>query len=206
MLTFKTIATTEIFPVMETSFQWIGLLLLSINLSLACKGIADKEIVINRAASDPGIQKSTNQISDTLPKPIGAYMNDFESVFTKPELDSLTSQIMFTHKIKDIVFCVVTLDSSFVKPENFDEFTMELANYWGVGDRGKDNGIVICFSKGYRRLRIQNGKGIEKIISNAQTDSVMQFVIFPKFKAGDYFNGVSQGISALTEIIRGKRG
>lgn len=191
---------------MRTIIQkWIGLLLLILILSVACQGIADKGTVKVMDSLALNSQKSAKQIPDTLPAPDNPYVNDFEFVFTKPQVDSLILKMSALRQSDSIVFCVVTLDSSLVKPDQFDEFTLKLANYWGVGDRDKDNGIVIFFSKGYRRLRIQNGRGIEKIISDAQTDSVMQSVIFPKFKAGDYYSGVSQGIDALTELVRIKK-
>jgi uncharacterized protein len=189
----------------HTYNSWRGLLLLSAGLVIACRDSGENRLATGRNSQIATAQKVSERIRDTMPSPMNPYVNDFEAVFTRLQADSLMTKMIAISKSGAIVFCVVTIDSSQVKPDQFDNFTFELANYWGVGDRGKNNGIVICFSKLYRRLRIQNGKGIERIISDQETDSLMKSVIFPNFKAGDYYRGVNQGIDAMTELIRTKK-
>ncbi len=133
------------------------------------------------------------------------YVNDYENVFTEKETAGLDSLIVAIEKESTIEIGVVTIDSLFVKiwdstyhqKLSFDSLTLHIAQRWGVGKKGKDNGILIGFSKSMRRIRIQNGFGIEKIISNDETKTILDEKILTQFKKGNYYEGVKDGILAL---------
>lgn len=60
---------------------------------------------------------------------------------------------------------IVTFDSLSATNSNFDYLSLRIAQKWAIGKTGKDNGILIAISKHCRKIRIQNGNGIEKLIS-----------------------------------------
>ncbi|RYY23810.1 MAG: TPM domain-containing protein [Chitinophagaceae bacterium] len=183
-----------------------GLLVMNLFLLVASHANTDSRTFVAGSPASPGhFRYMLYPLPDTIPAPVDEYVNDFESVLTKAQTDSLRILMTSIRKEHSIVFCIVSIDSSMVQPARFDAFTLQLANYWGVGDREKDNGIVIGFSRQYRRLRIQNGRGIEKFISNMETDSIMQTVIFPEFKTGDFYGGLRAGIIALMQLVRSKK-
>lgn len=131
-----------------------------------------------------------------FPAPKG-WTNDFEGIFTSVqvfELDSIINgfEAATTHEIT-----IVTIDSSLVTKECFDDFTLALSNHWGVGKKDKNNGILIGISTGLRRIRIQNGYGIEAIVTDVETKKIIDSIIIPEFKKADYFEGVKKGLQAL---------
>jgi len=144
---------------------------------------------------------NSNDSSDNLPKAIG-YINDFENIFTDRQEKILDSLVRVFEKQTTIEIAIVTLDSSVTNKEEFDDYTLRLANYWGVGKKDKDNGILIGISSSLRKIRIQNGYGIENILTNEETKQIIDNYFIPNFKTGDFFEGTMQGTVKLMEKLK----
>ena len=111
---------------------------------------------------------------DSLPKSSN-FVNDYENLFTDVEDKELNLIIgQFNIKTK-IEIAIVTLDTIVVSKEKFDDLTLHIAKTWGIGKKELDNGILIGISKGYKKIRIQNGNGIELILSNEETKEILDF-------------------------------
>lgn len=80
-------------------------------------------------------------------------------------------------------------------------FTTALFNTWGIGKRGKDNGVLFLISKGDRRVEIETGYGVEAILPNAKVGSIIQSRIIPRFKQGDFDGGILAGTKALIQVL-----
>lgn len=158
----------------------------------------------NSSTAQTSFKDSLLQASRSLvveiPSSVGL-VNDFEQLFSSAEIDSLTRLIVRLNKELDIQLAVVTLDYTYTNESDFDAFSLILANAWGVGDSKKDNGILIAISKSIRKIRINNGYGIEQLISDEDTAAVIQTVCIPNFKSGDFFKATTEGISALGKLI-----
>ncbi|MGC4039740.1 MAG: TPM domain-containing protein [Flavobacterium sp.] len=137
------------------------------------------------------------------PKPRG-YVNDFDTIYDerqKKELNELISQFESETSIE---IALVTLDTLCTSKEKFDDLTLHLANVWGVGKKGKDNGILVGISKDYRKMRIQNGNGIEQLISDKETKKIIDDYFIPGFRKGDYFEGSREGLKRLIQLLKSK--
>jgi uncharacterized protein len=141
---------------------------------------------------------------DKLPKPIG-WVNDFEELYSEEQKHSLDSIISDYNAKTTIEIAIVTIDTSMISDERFEDFTLYISNTWGVGVKGKDNGILIGISNGYRRMRIQNGYGIEKIISDEETKEIIDKYFIPYFKNGDYYSGTLTGLTRLIALLNSKQ-
>ena len=137
---------------------------------------------------------------DSLPKPL-SWTNDYENLYTDKEEDILDS-IIFDFKNKTSVqIAIVTLDTICTSKQKFEDLTLHIAKSWGVGEKNKNNGILIGISKGYRIIRIQNGLGIEEIITDLQTKEIIDNYFIPNFKKNEYFNGTSLGLKELMILL-----
>lgn len=138
-----------------------------------------------------------------FPKAMGR-VNDFEDLFTQDQEVQLEKLIKDLNPTVDIQIVLVTLDSFYTSLDSFEQYTLDLANYWGVGEKGKDNGILIAICNGYRHIRIHNGYGIEKLISDEETKQVLDEFFIPYFKQGKYYEGTVAGMHGLTELLKTK--
>lgn len=140
---------------------------------------------------------------DSLPNPVG-WVNDFEGLFTDKQKQLLDSIIADFKRETDIEIAIVTIDSSATSKERFDSLTLYMANKWGVGQEGKDNGILIGISKGHKKIRIQNGYVIEKLISDDETKTIIANYFLPAYKAGNYYTGTRDGLIKLIDLLKFK--
>jgi len=88
--------------------------------------------------------------------------------------------------------------------DKFEDLSLHIAKTWGVGKKYKDNGILIAISKGYRQIRIQNGNGIEKIITDDETKEIIDKYFIPDFKKGKYYDGTLKGLIELIKLLKSK--
>jgi uncharacterized protein len=136
----------------------------------------------------------------SIPKPIG-YVNDFEKIYTSEEIETLDSLIANYKKRTTIQISIITIDTTMMKKEELDSWTLKVMKAWGVGRKDKNNGILIGISRGYRVIRIQNGYGIEKILSNQKTKEIIDKDFIPFFKEAKYFEGTMNGLQALMKKL-----
>lgn len=139
----------------------------------------------------------------TLPKQKG-WINDYEKILSDNEEKKLDSLISKYERETSIEIAIVTIDTIKVAKNNFESLSLHIAKTWGIGKKGKDNGILIAFSKGYKNIRIQNGNGIEKIFSNEDTSKIIENDFIPEFKKGNYYQGLANGIIKIMEYLRGR--
>jgi uncharacterized protein len=133
-------------------------------------------------------------------KPVG-YVNDFDDVFLPVQEQYLDSMMAAYERGTTTEIAVVTIDTSVVRLTQFDQYANRLLRDWGVGKKNKNNGILILICRGYRKIRIANGYGIEKIISDDQTKVIIDTAFVPSFKNGKYFEGVVKGLKAIMDKL-----
>lgn len=160
------------------------------------------------ANPNSGTDSSTAQVShsygnifrDSIPRPTG-YVNDYEQIFTYAEEQRLDSLISDFEKRTTIQIAVVTLDITMTTRDSLDALTLKIAKAWGVGQKGKDNGVVIGISRGLRQMRIQNAYGIEKILSDEETKVIIDTAFIPSYREAKYFEGTFAGLKALMKVL-----
>jgi uncharacterized protein len=146
------------------------------------------------------LESSRQNFWKNLPAPT-AYVNDFDQLFTNEESQVLDSIIADYDQKTTVQFAIVTLDSTHSSKTNFEALTLHIAKTWGIGQKGKDNGILFGISKDYRKIRIQNGYGIEKIVTDAETKDIIDQYIIPFYKKELYFEGTKNGLLQYIELL-----
>ncbi|MBI2428684.1 MAG: TPM domain-containing protein [Ignavibacteriales bacterium] len=84
------------------------------------------------------------------------------------------------------------------------DFGIEIFKKNMIGQKGKDNGVLILVAKDDRKMSIEVGYGLEGVLTDALCDQIIRNEIRPLFKVGDYFGGLSAGITSITEVIKGE--
>ncbi|PUV22911.1 TPM domain-containing protein [Sphingobacterium athyrii] len=122
---------------------------------------------------------------------------DYEKIFTEKDIQILDSiiNICWKNAIADIA--IVTIDGRHTDKAHFDQYVFNNLTGYAQGEYGKNNGIVIAISKQLRQMRIENGYGIEKIMSDVATKKIIDEYFIPKFKYDNYFEGTLNGLNAI---------
>jgi uncharacterized protein len=143
------------------------------------------------------------QFWDSLPQATD-WVSDYEGLYTGAEKLHLDSIISVFKQETGTEIAIVTIDSMLTARDYFDALTLHIADVWGIGEKGKDNGILIGISRGHRKIRINNGKGIEKFITDGETLEIVNTYFIPSFKKGDYYKGTFAGLTELIKLLRTK--
>ena len=91
-----------------------------------------------------------------------------------------------------------------VQPESIESYSIRLAEAWKVGRKGVDDGAILLIAKEDRKLRIEVGYGLEGVLSDIMAHNIIEKIIKPFFKQGDFYGGIRNGISAMLRVIEGE--
>jgi uncharacterized protein len=80
-------------------------------------------------------------------------------------------------------------------------FATELFNYWHIGKKDQNNGVLILISKADRRVEIETGYGVEPILSDAQVVNIIDTKMLPRFKQSDFDGGVIAGTNSIVATL-----
>jgi uncharacterized protein len=96
------------------------------------------------------------------------------------------------------VLTIPTLDG-----ENIEEYAVRVFDAWKLGQKGKDNGILIIVVPDDHRMRIEVGYGLEPILTDGMAGEIIRTVMTPKFKNNDYDGGITDGTRAVITVLEG---
>lgn len=88
--------------------------------------------------------------------------------------------------------------------ENINYLGAQWGHAWGIGQADKDNGILILLARADRRIAINTGYGTEGALPDALSKRIIETVIIPEFKRGDYYAGLDKGSDAIFAALTGE--
>lgn len=147
-----------------------------------------------------GYSQSDKNPDFKFPDYIG-YVNDFEGIFTQDQIKELNDIIAQHEKETTNEIAIVTI-TSFEPYKTLFDYSLALANRWGVGKKDKNNGITIVFGKQIRQIRIQVGYGLENKLKDEEAKKIIDKTIIPEFKKGDYYAGIKNGLLEIIDQIK----
>lgn len=86
---------------------------------------------------------------------------------------------------------------------SIEEYGVELGRHWGIGQRGEDNGALLIIAQEDRRLRIEVGYGLEDRLTDAQAAMIINGIITPAFRQGQFQQGILRGTEAMIQVLGG---
>jgi len=83
-----------------------------------------------------------------------------------------------------------------------EDFAIRVAESWKIGQKGLDNGVILVVALKERKIRIEVGYGLEPLLTDAKSDYIIRRLMIPRFREGDYYQGIHDGLEQITGIIR----
>jgi len=75
---------------------------------------------------------------------------------------------------------------------------------WGIGQKGVDNGVVFLIATEDHTMSIQQGRAVEQYLTASVAGQILDYLVTPSFKKGEWYNGIDKGTSAIMEAVQGK--
>lgn len=97
---------------------------------------------------------------------------------------------------------VLTVPS--LEGEAIEDFSLRVVEAWKLGQKGKDNGVLFLIAPQDRRMRIEVGYGLEGDLTDLETNKIMDNVVAPNFRNGDYGGGIERGVDGILAALQGQ--
>jgi uncharacterized protein len=90
------------------------------------------------------------------------------------------------------------------QPETIDQFSLRVAEKWKIGRKKIDDGAILIVAKDDRHLRIETGYGLEGALNDATASRIINEIIVPQFKLGNFAGGIEAGVARMVQVIDGE--
>lgn len=140
---------------------------------------------------------------DALPPKPAQYITDGAGILSAQTVSALNAKLAEADRTTSNQVLVATFPSI---PAGYvmEDFTQRTAEAWGVGQKDRDNGVVLFVFPNDRKMRIEVGYGLEGALPDAVAKRIISNVIAPAFRSGDFNGGVEKGVNAILQGIRGE--
>ena len=141
--------------------------------------------------------------SDGLPaKPtLETSVYDFAGILTQEQRNKLERKLIRYADSTSTQIVVATVPS--LNENDINVWGAEWAHKWGIGQAEKDNGILIIVAPNDRKTAIVTGYGVEPYLTDALSKRIIENILIPHFKRGDYYGGLNRATDVIFTILQG---
>ncbi len=134
--------------------------------------------------------------------PYKGYVNDYADMISAQEEVKLERALQSFDLTDSTQVAILTINS--LEGDSLDDFSIRTVDKWKIGQKGKDNGVLLLVVKNDRKIRIEVGRGLEPVLTDLLSGRIIDRVISPYFKSGRFDQGFEAGIAAILQATRGE--
>jgi len=127
---------------------------------------------------------------------------DQTATLSSGDIDTLTQKLKDLETRKGSQVAVLIVPTT--EPETIEQFSIRAAEAWKIGRKKIDDGALLVVAKNDHRLRIEVGYGLEGALPDVTARRIIDEVIVPRFRAGDFAGGISAGVDRMIRVIDGE--
>jgi uncharacterized protein len=140
--------------------------------------------------------------ADVAVPPLSGRVVDQTATLSSGDIDTLTQKLKDLETRKGSQVAVLIVPTT--EPETIEQFSIRAAEAWKIGRRKIDDGALLVVAKNDHRLRIEVGYGLEGALPDVTARRIIDEVIVPRFRAGDFAGGISAGVDRMIRVIDGE--
>lgn len=133
---------------------------------------------------------------------LGGRVNDLASMMS--EGDEVRVEQTLAQLERDTGAQMVVLTVPSLEGEVLEDYALRVAETWKLGRADQDDGILILVARDERRIRIEVGYGLEGTVPDALAKRIIDGIMTPRFREGDFAAGIEEAVGALSSLIRGE--
>lgn len=155
-----------------------------------------------------GVLTAGTLVAQDLPAPMTPrrLVNDFAGVFTPQQQHALEQKLVAFDRKTSTQIAIVTVDDLGGYAPN--EYAQRLYDQWGVGQKGKDNGLLILIKPKTQdsngEVFIAVGYGLEGVVPDITAGRICDQEMLPSFRTGDYYTGTDRAVNVLMQLTEGE--
>ena len=137
-----------------------------------------------------------------FPPKSNTLVTDYTNTLSAEDKQRLEDKLVAFDDSSSTQIAVVIIKS--VGDYDINEYGVGLGRKWGIGQAGKNNGILLLVAIGDRKMTIQTGYGVEGALPDIIAQQIRENDINPRFKAGDYYGGLDAGTDQIIKYTKGE--
>ena len=131
-----------------------------------------------------------------------SWVNDYAAVFSSAEKNQLDQKLKNFQDRSSTQIFIVTIDENNGYAQS--DLSQRIGEKWQVGQQGKDNGLILLLDMMDKQVFIAPGYGLEEYIPDAIAKRIVTNEITPRFKEGNFYGGVNDGLDVMISLLEGK--
>lgn len=143
----------------------------------------------------------TAQSQPEFPELTGRVVDRAEMLAPNVEAQ-LTSMLQAHEEATTEQVVVVTLPD--LQSYSIEDYGYQLGRHWGIGQAGEDNGALLIVARDERKVRIEVGYGLEGRLTDAAASTIINQIITPAFRQGNFEAGIQRGTMAILQVLGGE--
>ena len=131
-----------------------------------------------------------------------ARVTDLTNTLSPPQRAQLEQRLAAFEQQKGSQLAVLLIPTS--QPETIEQYAIRVVDQWQLGRKGIDDGALFLLAKDDRTVRIEVGRGLEGVIPDAVANRVVEEIMIPHFRQGDFYGGLSAGLERVIRLVEGE--
>jgi uncharacterized protein len=131
--------------------------------------------------------------------PLTGRVVDEAGIIPEPVRVAISDKLEALEAQSGIQFVVATVKS--LEGQEIEPYANALFRHWGLGEKDKNNGLLLLVAPTERRVRIETGYGLEGTLTDALSKIIITNAITPRFKAGDFGGGIERGVEDIITVL-----
>jgi uncharacterized protein len=140
--------------------------------------------------------------ADVAVPPLSGRVVDQTGTLSAEDISALTQTLKGLELRKGSQVAVLIVPTT--APETIEEFSIRVAEAWKIGRKKVDDGALLVIAKDDHKLRIEVGYGLEGALTDVTSRRIIDEIITPRFKSGDFAGGISAGVERIIGVIDGE--
>jgi uncharacterized protein len=141
-------------------------------------------------------------VADVAVPPLTGRVVDNTATLSSSDIASLDRTLKDFEAKKGSQVAVLIVPTT--QPETIEQYSLRVAEAWKIGRKKIDDGAILVVAKNDRKLRIEVGYGLEGALTDVTAKRIIDEVITPKFRSGDFAGGISDGVNRILRVVDGE--
>src|SRR5580693_25483 len=141
-------------------------------------------------------------LADVAVPPLTGRVVDQTATLSSGDIASLTQTLKDLQARKGSQIAVLIVPTT--APEAIEQYSIRVAEAWKIGRKKIDDGAILLVAKDDHKLRIEVGYGLEGALTDVTARRIIDEVITPKFRSGDFAGGISDGVDRIMAVVDGE--
>lgn len=129
-------------------------------------------------------------------------VTDLTGTLTQAQVGALDQRLRSYEAQKGSQVAVLLLPTT--APETIEQYAIRVAEQWKIGRQSADDGVILIVAKDDRTVRIEVGYGLEGALPDVLANRIVEQVIVPRFRAGDFYGGIDAAVDRIVAVLEGE--